>query len=232
MKYEVWEQYYNQILADFGYSRAEDERAAGILAELTKNKELVKLSELETLISGSKVYVFGDGPWEIVSIEGLDIEDAILITADGATSKLLALDRVPDIIITDLDGKIEDQIYANEQGALVIIHAHGDNISALKKWAPRFNNRILATTQSKPLANVHDFGGFTDGDRAVFLADHFGASKIYLIGFDFENAAEVPNEGYNKTKYDKKTKLRKLTWANLLIGLLNNENISFWGDCQ
>ena len=32
---------------------------------------------------------------------------------------------------------------------------------------------------------VYNFGGFTDGDRAVFLAEELGAKKIFLIGFDF-----------------------------------------------
>ena len=32
---------------------------------------------------------------------------------------------------------------------------------------------------------VHNFGGFTDGDRAVFLAVQLGAKKLILAGMDF-----------------------------------------------
>ena len=43
----------------------------------------------------------------------------------------------------------------------------------------------MATTQSAPFGEVHNFGGFTDGDRCVFLADHFAATRIILCGFNF-----------------------------------------------
>ncbi len=57
---------------------------------------------------------------------------------------------------------------------------------------------------------LYNFGGFTDGDRAVFLAHHFGSRSIQLLGFDFENVGEKPN-------CDEKTKLKKLGWAKRLI---------------
>ncbi|MBU2617645.1 MAG: DUF115 domain-containing protein, partial [Euryarchaeota archaeon] len=63
----------------------------------------------------------------------------------------------------------------------------------------------IGSTQSAPLKNVHNFGGFTDGDRCVFIAKEFGAESIALIGFDFEdsNVSEV--------------KQKKLQWAKKLI---------------
>ena len=44
---------------------------------------------------------------------------------------------------------------------------------------------IQLPTQTKPVGRVHNFGGFTDGDRCVFLANHFKAKKIILLGMDF-----------------------------------------------
>ena len=41
------------------------------------------------------------------------------------------------------------------------------------------------STQAKPMGKVNNFGGFTDGDRCVFLANHFKAKKIILLGMDF-----------------------------------------------
>ena len=35
------------------------------------------------------------------------------------------------------------------------------------------------------MGKVNNFGGFTDGDRCVFLANHFKANKIILLGMDF-----------------------------------------------
>ena len=69
----------------------------------------------------------------------------------------------------------------------MVVHAHGDNIPLLKHWVPRFTGPLVATTQSTPLPHVHNFGGFTDGDRAVFAADELGAASITLVGFDLDD---------------------------------------------
>jgi len=116
---------------------------------------------------------------------------------------------VPQVIVTDLDGAVEDQVDANRKGAIAVVHAHGDNIPAIEKWAGEFTGRTLATTQSRPFGGVYNFGGFTDGDRGVFLADAMGARSIRLVGFDFEhpNPKDQPAE----------VKRRKLDWALRLI---------------
>jgi hypothetical protein len=130
----------------------------------------------------------------------------VVIAADGATSVLLRGALIPDLVCTDLDGVIADIITANRLGSLIVVHAHGDNMDMLKKVLPTLNENVLCTTQSKPLHNVYNFGGFTDGDRCVFLAKEFGARRIELIGFDFED----------KNVSEKKRK--KLKWAKRLIG--------------
>src|SRR5690606_29179019 len=110
--------------------------------------------------------------------------DYTLISADGATSALLEEDIVPDIIITDLDGNMKDIRCANHEGAFLVVHAHGDNIEKIRKYVPDLN-RVMGTTQSNPLNNVYNFGGFTDGDRCLFLAVELGAEYIILGGMDF-----------------------------------------------
>ena len=59
--------------------------------------------------------------------------------------------------------------------------------------------------------------GFTDGDRAVFLADHFGAARIRLVGFDFETP--------NAKDRDLRLKQRKLDWAYILLGSLERDDL-------
>ena len=66
----------------------------------------------------------------------------------------------------------------------MVVHAHGNNIENIKKYVPVLDN-ILATTQSNPLENVYNFGGFTDGDRCLFLAIKLGAKNVFLAGMDF-----------------------------------------------
>jgi len=65
-----------------------------------------------------------------------------------------------------------------------VVHAHGDNIDKLKEYVPRLE-KVLGTCQTEPLDIVYNFGGFTDGDRAAFLAEELGAKEITLVGFDF-----------------------------------------------
>lgn len=88
------------------------------------------------------------------------------------------------MIVTDLDGHMSDIVRAHQQGSLVIVHAHGDNITQLQVHTPKFT-AAFGTTQVEPRRNVHNLGGFTDGDRAAILADSFGARRIILAGMDF-----------------------------------------------
>ena len=215
MEFSRWEIYYDQILADFGYSREEDERAARVLSGLLEGRSS-SADDLRVMIEGKLVTVAGDAESlgrEVESLAG------VVISADEATSVLLAHDVVPDAFTTDLDGKIEDLVRANLQGAVAIIHAHGDNMDALQEHVGKFEGQVIGTTQAEPLDGIFDFGGFTDGDRAVFIADHFGAEEIRLAGFDFENP--------RKKDKDLKVKARKLDWAYILIQSLDNERIIF-----
>lgn len=215
MEFSRWEIYYDQILGDFGYSREEDERAARVLSGLLEGRSS-SADDLRAMIEGKLVTIAGDAESlgrEVDSLAG------VVISADEATSVLLAHDVVPDAFTTDLDGKIEDLVRANLQGAVAIIHAHGDNIDALQEHVGKFEGQVIGTTQAEPSGGILDFGGFTDGDRAVFIADHFGAEEIRLAGFDFENP--------RKKDKDLKVKARKLDWAYILIQSLDNERIIF-----
>lgn len=209
MHYADWDVYYRQILKDFGYSREEDERAARILdATLTGTR--IDPEDLRRAFTGKEATIAGnasDLPKELTAVE------RPLVAADEATTVLREAGIDPDVIVTDLDGRVEDQIAANAEGAVVVVHAHGDNVPAIEKWAPRFPGRVIGTTQSQPFGRMYNFGGFTDGDRAAFLADHLGASSLLLLGFDFENPS--PKDA------DRETKKRKLDWAYILLQTLD-----------
>jgi uncharacterized Rossmann fold enzyme len=64
---------------------------------------------------------------------------------------------------------------------------------------------VLGTTQTQPEPLLLDVGGFTDGDRAVFLAKEYGARAISAIGFDFSDTSVTPR------------KMQKLQWAKRLL---------------
>ena len=230
MDYKDWESTYKKIVSDCHFSTEADEKAADVLNNLVKKKRLISVKKLDGLLNDKEVFVFGAGHSldSSLIIHKKRLINKVKISADGATSALLKHAIYPDVIVTDLDGNISDQIKANKNGSITIIHAHGDNIDALKTHLPKFNGYLAGTTQINPeyYDNLHNFGGFTDGDRGIFLADHFHAKRIYLIGFDFNN--EVGEYSFAKNK-DKILKLKKLKWCKHLIEILkkNNHNIYY-----
>ena len=137
-----------------------------------------------------------------------------IVAADGATTALLKLtDRIPDVIVSDLDGPLPDITTAVKKGSKIIIHAHADNTELLRSSVPTFS-KALGSTQVKPTWNVYNFGGFTDGDRAVFMARGMHASSIVLAGMDF--GIEIGK--YSKLKVrDQNVKLRKLQFGKSLL---------------
>lgn len=209
MDYEEWDVYYREILEDFGFSREEDERSARILdAKLAGRR--IDPEELRTLFADQEVTIAGNGANLAAELKAIGRP---LVAADEATSVLGGAGHRPDVIVTDLDGSVEDQIAANAEGTVVVVHAHGDNIPAVERWAPRFAGPVIATTQSRPFGRVYNFGGFTDGDRAAFLAASLGAASLLLLGFDFERPS--PKDP------DPATKKRKLDWAYILLETLD-----------
>jgi 2-amino-4-hydroxy-6-hydroxymethyldihydropteridine diphosphokinase len=208
MRFEDWEPLYQEILDDFGFSRERDEEAARLLFDLMKSgpnsSEILAMAS--KLVHCQYVVVCGNAPTlkaeleEFLSAPG----SKIFIAADGATSVLLKAGVIPEIIVTDLDGCMEDILQANEMGSIVVVHAHGDNQDLIRKYVPQLGN-VIGTTQSRPLPCLYNFGGFTDGDRCVFFARYHGASDIELIGFDFDDASVTPR------------KHKKLSWAKRLI---------------
>ncbi len=205
MRYEDWEPFYLQIIDDFGFSREADEKVAAELDRLLGGTRVAE-ADLRALFGGQRVTVAGNGP---SLAEDLKAAEGVLVTADEATSVALEQGLRPAVLVTDLDGRAEDQVRANAEGTVAVVHGHGDNGPAVRSWAPRFTGRTLATTQSRPSGRLADYGGFTDGDRAVCLADHFGAKEIRLAGWDFEHPS--PKDG------DAKLKQRKLDWAYILL---------------
>jgi uncharacterized Rossmann fold enzyme len=199
MRFEVWEPYYRDILEYFGFDRAQDEEAARLLGTLMIRDNILSLT---SLTCGNDITVCGNAP---CLKKELDKISGVVFAADAAAEVLDAHGIIPDAVFTDLDGADDRLLELNESGTIVIIHAHGDNMPLLRSWVPRFKGPVVATTQSTPLKNVYNFGGFSDGDRAVFAADELGAAHITLIGFDLDDTNVDP------------MKRGKLFWARKLL---------------
>ncbi|PKK86402.1 MAG: hypothetical protein CVT48_01280 [Thermoplasmata archaeon HGW-Thermoplasmata-1] len=225
MDYPAWQGLYRQILLDFGFSESGDALAAMTLDSLMKGKKICPKDKLSDMLSGNRVAVFGAAHDIDRIVCETDFSAYVKIAADGATGALTDNGIVPDIIVTDLDGDVALQVEANRRGTIAVIHAHGDNIPALKEWVPRFGSRIIGTVQCDPApyGNLHNFGGFTDGDRAALLASHFNASEIILAGFDYSGRI-----GSRSGKYDYRTKLKKLEWCRRIIDFANDGRMRYF----
>lgn len=216
MLFDEWEPTYNDIMYDFGFNKYDDEVSVRTLKAVTLNANLILDDDLHNIIM-PEVTVFGDSS---------NLEDDVskltpvgtFIAAGSATKRMLEMGFKPDIIVTDLDGDIQSQAKANNNGAIALLHAHGDNADLIRQYAHLFKGQIILTTQSKPDRTVYNYGGFTDGDRAVCLARSFGARKIHLVGFDFEN----PNL---KKGSDPEMKKKKLKWAKKIIFDMNDPSV-------
>lgn len=189
MKPEVWDEYYVRILDYFGFSREDDEEAARLLSSILPRNDISLLTDT---ISGSDVIVAGNAPSLLDDIRDTDFDGKVVIAADAAARVMKKGGVIPDIVFTDLDGLDDDVLEMNEAGTILAVHAHGDNMPLVKSWVPRMKGPVVGTTQSTPLENVYNFGGFSDGDRGVFAAYELGANSVSLIGFDLDDKSVDP----------------------------------------
>ncbi len=206
-----WKRRYQSILKELSYSEKKDKESAVILDSiLKKNSNNQKITKL---IQGKTVFVIGSGPSLSFAIPKLKkFKKSIKIAADSALKPLLENEIVPDIIVTDLDGDEDAIKKLSKKKSIFVIHAHGDNIKKLQMVKEIKN--CIGTTQTTPFNKIQNFGGFTDGDRGVFLANHFEAKKIILFGMDF---GKQIGKFSNTKKSDRDTKLKKLKIGEELL---------------
>jgi uncharacterized Rossmann fold enzyme len=220
-----WLKEYQKISSALGIDPASDKKATSEAHELflSRRPQIANLlAGLEKTISGKPCVVFGCGPSldQQISVLGPRLKGttAVLMTADGATSALVETGIIPQVVVTDLDGYIPDIILASKRGALVILHFHGDNREAVARYVPDLAN-VIPVTQVEPTDIVRNFGGFTDGDKCLFLASTFGASAVLLAGMDF---GEEIGPRSRPGSYAKPGKLLKLTIGRRLCEELVN----------
>jgi uncharacterized Rossmann fold enzyme len=201
MNFAEWEPVYERILADFGFDRAADERVRDRLADLTTPFDFGKLD-----IAGKTVIVAGAGPSLEADLDGITGGDHAVFAASTAADRLHEGGIAVDCMVTDLDKNPETVRELTDEGTPVAVHAHGDNKSLVQEVVPTLDvGYVLGTTQAAPTGSVMNVGGFTDGDRAAFLADHCRADSLEFVGWDFDD------------KSVDAMKRRKLAWAERLL---------------
>ncbi len=241
---DVWMPWYWKIARDLRLDRSRDELATKVLSRLLEGKDLSP-AVLEEKTEERPVLVLGAGPSLERNLSEIGVSALstrwVIMAANGATTALLRLGRIPDVIVTDLDGLMRDILAAYERGAVLVVHGHGDNIPRLRRYVPMLAS-ALGTTQVEPQPRVYNFGGFTDGDRAAFLAYAMGAETIALAGMDLGRVIGPYSKRRVRSVEAKLTKLRickeLLEWlaSRAEIRLLNatwhGERIEGFKDAQ
>lgn len=224
--HEEWDPIYERIRDDFGFTRAADAAARDRLAALLDRDRVDAAASagpdptlpdrwvhLADRLAGANVAIVAPGPSLTNAAD--DLPDDVLASARAADVRIAAstaAGRIEDAglaldaQVTDLDGAPAATVGRSRDGVPVAVHAHGDNRGALDRWAPQFGaGCVLPTTQVAPAGGVVNLGGFTDGDRAAFLAHAAGATTLRFVGWDLDDT-DVGS-----------MKRRKLDWAARLL---------------
>ena len=201
MNFDDWEPIYEAILTDFGFERRADERARDLLASVAEPFSLDRFSHVD----GATVAIAGAAPTLVDDFHLVRRAD-VVFAASTAADVLTDAGFDVELMVTDLDKNPDTVRTLTDRGVPVAVHAHGDNVPALRAHVPTFDRSyVLATTQARPRGPVVNFGGFTDGDRTAFIADHLGAERLVFPGWEFDDPT-VDAE-----------KRRKLGWAERLL---------------
>ena len=167
------------------------------------DRSSLTLADLD--FDGETVVIAGAGPSLDAGLDAVRDADSVVAASDAA-ERLRSAGLSVDCMVTDLDEESDVARELTEAGTPVAVHAHGDNRPALRERVPRLAVEwVLPTTQAAPAGPVINPGGFTDGDRAAFLADHCGAAELRFAGWDFDDPDVDP------------LKRQKLEWAERLL---------------
>ncbi len=190
---------YQEICRKLGIDSSTDNKATKTLHNLLNQKYVKEaIKKLKTKINGRIVLIFGAGPSLVNTID--DVKpilkssegNYIVVAVDGAAKALLEYNIKIDVLVTDLDGSKQAIIDCFNSGTIIVVHSHGDNIPKTIdfEWMLQERN-VIGSTQLHNTSKVKNFGGFTDGDRAVYLTANLNAKSIILFGFDFGSTVGV-----------------------------------------
>ena len=124
-------------------------------------------------------------------------------------------------VVTDFDGNPHLNAAAGSD-IVFVAHAHGDNFErwqhSLNEWSRLENppSLILTHQVNESIEGMENFGGFTDGDRAVCLVLALGVHRhnISLVGFSTTSIGEWSGQT-NPVR-----KLEKLEWMVKILQML------------
>jgi len=221
----LWEYIYDLIRYDLGFSYEHDYWSASIASMICNTEKTLRTEEqLHKLIEGRNVLVVGAAD-SCIKCADVRKHFDVVIAADGAARCCLDRNVKPNVIVTDLDGLTDEYLMLND--VIYVVHVHGDNVVLLLKYLDILKKLqyVIYTVQVYPQPSncLRIYGGFTDGDRASYLAYYFKASKIGLVGFDFTGyIGRYSKPWLSSRAYPTKVKEGKLKWCERLLKLIEN----------
>ncbi|ABL88215.1 protein of unknown function DUF115 [Pyrobaculum islandicum DSM 4184] len=151
--------------------------AKALLPELSFHRDNTA-TEIASRLNGISIEVLRDFNWEapVIYMPPFEIlaEGTVTIAVEGYTAKkLLRRNIKADVVVSDLDFEPDGV----ELGKTQVVHVHGDNYWRIP------NRRWVYTVQTWPIGCTFNISGFTDGDRAAYLAYYMGARELTISGF-------------------------------------------------
>jgi len=142
-----------------------------------------KLKEIAS--NKENAIIIGPELSRVESYQSILSENNVLIGVDGASfAFFLNTGKMPDIVVSDLDGPLKMYSIIREMDKYIAIHPHGDNIYRLAHLNSLLQyTKTVVTTQTEDHSCIKNIGGFTDGDRAILLALTLGFDKISVCCF-------------------------------------------------
>lgn len=172
-----------------------DKEAARLLNSLLPGKEKGEdITRLKRALIGKYVFVCGSGPTLEADIEALKEAHLhkekryVFVAANGPGKALAEEGILPEIEVADLTRFPESVLANNRKGTITLVGAGANDIELLREYVPKLKNAICITCD-EPFGKFHNFGGSTEMDRCVHLAERFRAGVIILAGMDYEDAA-------------------------------------------
>ena len=188
-----------------------------ITGHLSTEKIIYRISLKNYIQIKIKIVIIGAAVTSLEIIELLKSNN-FFILADGSGAVFSTLsDSLAEVawarsvcVVSDGDGGLGLTL-AIQNEVPVILHAHGDNISSWSKVIDdsiSYNTKLkLILTHQLPdkIEGMYNFGGFTDGDRAVCFIRSIGVPKerILIIGTRTDIVGQWSGVTNNKLKMSK-----------------------------
>lgn len=183
---------------DFDADFATRDFIENTLARSTVNKEREKGAFLPDVgdVHGKTCIIVAPGPSLEERIDVLspffkkEKHRIAIIAVDGASRLFLERHMFVDLVVTDLDGLSTRSVMElhDKWHSTILVHGHGNNQQAVQALLEKatLDARYIFTTQVEPTRHVCNLGGFTDGDRAVFIGLALGFTRLVLVAMDLE----------------------------------------------